>query len=89
MTTFQELPDVGNGYRLMGSTVIDEEQFRVEGWHLVAGQWTARLEGLHRYAQLRRQRKAERKAAWQTRQESDEEWSSHVSSLIERERETD
>ena len=30
---FRTLPDIGSGYRAVGGVPMDEEQYRIEGWH--------------------------------------------------------
>ena len=83
-------PDV----RLVNGSWMDREEYDMCGW-FVAGEypgsngpvryWMATLEGLHRYGALVHQRNEEHKAARWARREEDDAWSSHVSSLIERE----
>jgi hypothetical protein len=73
MTTFSDLPDLGNGLRMVGSMLMDEEQFTVEQWHQDRGEWTCRLSGLAKYAELRRQRREDRKRSWAERNQADDE----------------
>jgi hypothetical protein len=80
-------------FRWVGSRLVDEEQYRIEGWQRgpeftdkyggTAHYWRPSIEGCEAYFRLREGRKAERKAAWQSRQESDDEWSDHVASLVD------
>lgn len=80
--TFSDFPDMTNGLRLVGSTLLDEEQFLVERWHDYRGEWRPTVAGIHAYAELRASRKAERKAVWQSRQE-DDPYSDSIQQLIE------
>jgi hypothetical protein len=85
---FASLPilDGGSGERWVGSTVMDEEQYRVERWEATMvgphEYWRASSEGMESYHALRKGRREDRKAAWQARQEADDEWSAHVESLV-------
>lgn len=47
--------------------------------------WAGTIEGFGRWSQLLQERKQAKRDNWRGRQESDNEWSSHVQSLIERE----
>ena len=87
MTTppFADLPPSSEPHlRWCGSSLMDEEQYRMEGWHVAgSGQWRASLRGMQEYAELRSRRRAERKAAWRAREEADDEWSGYVTGLVE------
>jgi hypothetical protein len=81
--SFSDLPDLGNGLRMVGSMLMDEEQFTVEQWHQDRGEWTCRLPGLAKYAELRRQRREDRKRSWAERNEADEESEAYYSALAD------
>jgi hypothetical protein len=83
MTSFADLPDLGNGYRMAGSQLLDEEQWLVERWHDYKGELRPTVEGIRRYAALRASRKEQRHVAWQVRQESDDAWSDEINRTIE------
>lgn len=82
--------------RYVNGSWMEREEYDVCDWQLLktyttdsgnkGSYWAAPLAGLLRYSELRRQRRAEKKQAWQARQEADDSWSSHVESLIEREK---
>jgi len=85
-TDFSKFPLIGNGCRLVGTTLMDEEQFNVEEWAEVRkGDWRPTLEGLQRYGQLREKRRQDRRADWQARQEEQDNWSKEIERMIERE----
>jgi hypothetical protein len=92
---FQTLPILPGHptYRLVGNLWMDAEEYTVCGWQLVktytrddgtkSGYWAASLDGLRRYGQILRKRREDRIAAAVNRRDQDDEWSSHVQSLIE------
>jgi hypothetical protein len=92
---FEALPaSTDPRFRWAGTHLLDEEQFRVEGWQRSVQTfpdkygapqhyWRPSVEGCEASARLRADRKTERKAVWQSRQESDDEWSEHVASLVD------
>jgi hypothetical protein len=71
---FEELPG-GPDLRWVGSTIMDEEQYRVERWECtVIGEstyWRCHIPGVLEYARLRQSRRADRKARWQARQDDE------------------
>lgn len=85
--TFSDFDDMGNGLRLVATSIMDEEQFRVEGWHLYRGtEWRPTIPGIHAYAALREKRRLERKQAWRQREERDTEWTREIERMIEGEK---
>ena len=90
---------LGSPCRWVGSQVMDEEQYRLERWEcstrkawdfsgptpksVTATYWRASIVGMGEYGDLRGLRRADRKAAWQARQEADDEWSRHVAQMVE------
>lgn len=90
---FQSLRDDGGGFRWVGSTVMDREQYELEGWHIDGfyvqedgrrePYWKATLSGLRAYSRLSRDRRAEKKAAWQTREEAEQEFRDYVDALAD------
>jgi hypothetical protein len=86
MPKFTDLPEIGNGFRMAGSTMLDEETFLVEEWHLYRNtEWRPTIAGIHRMAELKEKRRNERKVAWQARQESEEEFGQYVNGLLDEE----
>lgn len=83
MTAFSDLPDLGNGLRMVGSSVMDEEQYRVEEWHEYGHEWRPTVAGIHRYADLRRGRRDDRKRSWAERNEADDESDAYYSALAD------
>jgi hypothetical protein len=82
---FISLPEVQEGLRLVGTSIMDEEQYRVEGWHLSSrGYWVARLDGLREYGRIRQERRELRIAAARARREADDAWSREIERQIER-----
>ena len=86
---FTDLPPAdGSDCRWVGSTLMNEEQYRMEWWQrTVSGgsdYWrVGSLKGVEEYAALRRLRRADRKTAWKTQQETNEGWSRHIESMVE------
>ena len=85
---FSSLPILdGTDCRWVGTTVMDEEQYRLERWQrrqvADAIYWQASIPGMIEYGQLRQLRRDDRKAAWQTRQAADDDWSRHVAAMVE------
>lgn len=71
--------------RLVGTTWMDEEQYRVEGWHQPKpGYWVARLQGLQEYGRLIHDRREARFAQARARREADDDWSRHVEEIVDR-----
>ncbi len=78
-------------YRLVAGTWMDREQYDAEGWHVVGQHpsehgevildWKAELGGLQRYGRLIHQRDVDRKRAWQTRNEADDEFAAYIEAL--------
>lgn len=83
MTQFADFPDFGNGIRLVGTTLMDEEQWTVEEWADHNGELRPTLAGLQRWGRLKAERKEERRSAWKTRQDRDAEYSEQMTALIE------
>jgi hypothetical protein len=58
---------------MVGSTLMDEEQYRIERWEsTLMGStvyWRASVPGMEDYAALRKQRRAERRESWQAWEE--------------------
>jgi hypothetical protein len=78
---FEQLPDTGcPGFRWVGTTMMDEDQYRGEGWHVatrftrpdgkVIETWSADFTGL----QARSIARAGRLSGWRRRQEEDASW---------------
>ncbi len=93
---FDSLPaSVDARFRWAGHVLVDEEQYRTEGWQRTVetwrpekgdrdvGYWRIDIAGCEAYIRLRTQRRADRKASWQARQEADDEWSDRVASLVD------
>ena len=53
--------------------IMDLEQFQTEEWHEYGHEWRPTIAGIHRYAELRRERREDRKRSWADRNEADEE----------------
>ena len=79
--TFQDCPDYGNGIRLVGTTLMDEEQFRTEQWHVDRNEWRPTLAGLIRYGRLIGDRRNQRIAEARARRETEDEFTEYVESL--------
>ncbi len=80
---WRSLPEIAPGLRMVGTSLMDQEQFDVEEWHDVNGDFRPSIQGIHRYAQLRASRKDQRKVAWQSRTEADDAWSDEINRTIE------
>jgi len=85
---FDDLPPSGaDGLRWMGSTLMDREAFETEGWerrHIGDhAYWRARSTGLREMSRRVSERKAERRARWDVKQASDDEWSREVERIVE------
>ncbi len=80
---FHKLPEIAAGLRLVGTSVMDQEQYDVEMWHEERGDWRPTVEGMRRYVQLRASRKDQRKVAWQSRTEADDAWDAEIHRTIE------
>lgn len=86
MTTFSDFPEIGSGLRLVGTSILDEEQYRVEQWHLYRGtEWRPTIAGIHAYAKLRAGRKSERRSSWQARVDAEDEYSDSITALLDKE----
>lgn len=84
MTAFSDFPEIGTGLRLVGTSILDEEQYRVEEWHLYRNtEWRPTIAGIHAYAALRERRKSDRKSAWQQRQDADSENTDYINGLLD------
>lgn len=93
--TFDSLPKSTDArFRWAGSRLVDEEQYRLEGWQRSSDMfpdrngapchyWRIDVEGCRDYSRLKDQRKADRKEAWQARQEADDQWSDYIAGLVE------
>lgn len=85
------------GIHIMDREQYETEEWRITGtWRVEhphrlgceqrsrnAAYWEPSLSGLRRYAEMVQRRREERRLAYRTRQEKDEEWTRHVESLIE------
>lgn len=92
---FHSLPEIPGvpGYRVVHGAWMDEEEYRVTGWHsrgtyqTAKGEtehiWVAPLGGHILWAQQSWQRREQRITAAQTRRQADDEWSDNVVSMIE------
>ena len=92
---FRTLPELPGhpSFRWVGSCYMEQEQYDTELWHIVKSYerddgstghyWSARLSGLQRYSRLVAERRERRITASRTRREADDEWSSHVASLLD------
>ena len=73
-------------FRWVGSRLMDEEQYRVECWEMrpngEAVYWRGRVSGFEEYAELRRRRREDRKASWQTRMDAEDEYTDYVNGLV-------
>ncbi len=81
--SFKSFPELGAGLRMVGTSLMDQEQYDIEEWHDVNGDFRPSIQGVHRYAQLRASRKDQRKVAWQSRTEADDAWSDEINRTIE------
>ena len=84
---FPTLPEVqpSKTHRYVGTTMMDEEQYRVEGWTQDAkGYWHATLAGLQEYGRLIAARREARIAEAIGRREAADSWSAEVERMIER-----
>ena len=83
----------GTDARWVGSTIMDEEQYRVEAWEqspheFVDGSgvrhpchsWRASISGMNAYAEIRKRRRA---AQWQARQEDDPAHQAWINDMVE------
>lgn len=104
---FSNLPHFEDGLRYVNGMVMDEEQYGIEGWHIVGyyiaedgtkvPYWKALLPwepdqdvirgkpdyGLRGYARLLMKRKADKKVAWETRQEEEDAFREYVDALLD------
>lgn len=90
--TLEELPSHPER-RLVDGTWMDQEQYDVEGWHVVGEYdredgtktlyWKATLDGLQRYSQIKAKRRQDRHETWKARQEADDQWSSEIQQMID------
>ena len=87
--TLEALP--GNpDYRMVHGSWMNREEYDMCGWH-VSGEyvengktqryWRAELAGMQRYGALLRQRKAERREAWQEREAEEDEFTAYVNAI--------
>ena len=86
--SFEDLPrSIHPDFRWVSFSLMDKEQYVSEGWEMTTigphDYWRASSQGMEEYTALREMRRNQRKAAWQNRQESDEEWSRHVEAMVE------
>ena len=83
---FKTLPEVvgSQTHRWVGTTMMDEERYRLEGWHLHRGAWVARLPGLLEYGRLIYDRREARFAEARARREADDAWSAEVERMVDR-----
>lgn len=78
---FESLPKTSHPDFRWVVGLMDEEQYHAEGWTVdEQGYWRADIPGLTEYAARRRERKAQRKAAWVAR---DDEYSEQMQALVE------
>lgn len=80
---FTEFRDLGGGYRMVGSTILDEETFQAEGWHEFRGELHPTVQGIARHSKVRERRKSDRKSAWQQRQDADSENTDYINGLLD------
>ena len=86
----------GTECRWVGSTIMDEEQYRVERWEQSphefkdasdveqpCASWRASISGMNAYAEIRKRRRADRKSQWQARQEDDPAHQSWINEMVE------
>lgn len=84
---FKTLPEVAGSttHRWVGTATMDFEEYDICGWHQPKpGYWVARLEGLRRYGQLKRDREEAKWAERRARREAEDQWSAEVERMQER-----
>jgi len=84
---FADLPEIGNpDYRLVAG-LMDEEQYRVEGWQCMERggmtYWRGSARGFEEYTRLRKDRLAASNARYHAREEANDEWSRQVEAMVE------